>query len=1165
MKDRRIKRKTTTNYSKPTLRITKRLTLFLLLAFFNLTTSLYSQEAGITIQLKNTAIKDVFNEIEKKSSYIFLLSGNLGNELERKVTVDARSKPIEAILNPVIAKTDLRYEIVDRQVIIYKKTQTSVTDPRRRIQTEQPPAEGRLLVAGVVADEEGIPLIGVNVVAEDTSIGTVTGEKGEFNIAVPINSTLCFTYIGYVSQKIEITRQVFMDIKMQEDVQTLEDIVVTGYAPVRKESFTGSITQIKKEDLLNVSTGNIVNAIQAFDPSFRLMDNVSSGSNPNTLPEFYMRGQSGLPGVKELDILQSSDVSQFSLKTNPNTPIFILDGFEVGVEKIFDLDLTRISSITLLKDASSSAIYGSRAANGVVVIETVRPKPGQFRVNYSGNYAYTAPDLSSYNLMNAAQKMQAEKDANFFGEPEPWEYNFNKDYYEVTKMKKQGSFIRKQNQILQGVDTYWLSQPLKSALNHKHALFIEGGNESLRYGVEVLFDRENGVMKESYRNKKGIGLVAEYNHSALQIRNHFNFNVMSNKNSPYGDFGNYVRLQPYYAPIDPQTGDLMKLYEFHDDSRAAQNPLYEATLGNSDKGGYREWINNLSLNWYITKQLLLKGQYAITYNDASTNTFVSPESTRYSAAKDDPLKRGELQSSETKSINHNVNLFAAYNQTFNHHHLNLSLGFNVAATNFNHVSSFYRGFPGKNFSDPAYAAEIVEKPRFSDNKTRLFGTFFTSNYSYKDIYLIDTSIRVDGSSEFGADRKWAPFWSLGAGLNIHKYPIFAGNKLLTQLRITANTGQTGKSNFTPFMANNTFEIFNGDWYPTGIGAGLIYLGNRALSWEKTISNNIALDITLLNRHSLRLDLYRKTTHDLISDVSLPTSSGFKVYKDNVGEILNHGFEVKLNLGVISSRNMNMFLFANLAHNKNRINKVSESLKRYNERIDKYYQDYEIATNMLDFRFLQPENAKFSKPLKKFEEGNSITAIYGMKSLGINPSNGKEVFVKKDGTITQDWSSAEQQVIGNTEPWGQGSFGFNAQYKRWSLYTTFLYEFGGDRYNQTLVSEVENIDLLNSNADKRVATDRWIKPGDITPLKDIREGMVITRPTSRFVQKNNFVRFNSVSLGYDFDKEVVKRFGLNMLRLQFNMNDIALFSTIRREMGTSYPFARTFTFTLNLAL
>lgn len=188
----------------------------------------------------------------------------------------------------------------------------------------------------------------------------------------------------------------------------------------------------------------------------------------------------------------------------------------------------------------------------------------------------------------------------------------------------------------------------------------------------------------------------------------------------------------------------------------------------------------------------------------------------------------------------------------------------------------------------------------------------------------------------------------------------------------------------------------------------------------------------------------------------------------------------------------------------------------------------------------------------------------MKSLGINPANGKEVFEKRDGTITYDWSSMEQQVIGNTEPWGQGSFGLNAQYKNWSLYTTFLYEFGGDRYNETLVNEVENADLMHSNADRRVNTQRWIKPGDIAPLKNIKDRLLITRVTSRFVQKNNYVRFNSLSLGYSFNQSATKKLGLSMLRLQFNMNDIALFSTIRREMGTTYPFARTFTFTLNTA-
>ncbi|MDO5665728.1 MAG: SusC/RagA family TonB-linked outer membrane protein [Bacteroidia bacterium] len=1158
MENKWIKRGESLNNPQYALRIMKTLIIFLFAAMFSAAANTYSQEMKIELNLKNTRVKDVFTEIEKQSSYIFLLSGNIENELNRKVDVDVHSESVDEILKIVIARTNLKYEVVDKQIVVYPNADTSKNN-FSSVEAKQKEQSAQQRISGIVTDKkDGVPIIGANVSVPNTATGTVTNEKGQYSLSVPVGSTLRFSYIGYVTQEFKITNQAILNVQLVENISEIDEVVVTGYANVRKESFTGSVTQIKKDELQKVSPGNIINTIQAFDPSFRIMENISIGSNPNALPEFYMRGQSGLPGVKELDILESSDVSQFSLQTNPNTPIFILDGFEVGVQKIYDLDLTRIKSVTLLKDASSTAIYGSRAANGVIVIETVTPQSGKIRVNYSGNYSLTEPDLSSYNLMNAKEKIQAEMDANFFGEPDPSEYQHGS--YEQAKWNKRSYYISKNNQLLRGVDTYWLSRPLTSSFNHKHNLFIEGGVDMFRYGIDMRYDKENGVMKGSFRNRKGVGLVTEYMGKKLQIRNQTNFDIMTNQNSPYGDFETYVRLQPYYEPINAETGEYFKDYStLWGSVRSMKNPLYEASLDSYSNGGYKEWTNNLSVNWRIMPHLLVKGQYAISYNDSENKNFIDPRSTKYTRS-DDFLQRGELRISNSKSLRQNLNLFGAYSQSIKQHYLNLSSGVNVMTTDFNSASYWYRGIPNKEYSDPAFANKIEEKPYFNDNKIRLFGAFFTSNYSYKNIYLLDASLRVDGSSEFGSNRKWAPFWSVGTGINFHNYPFLKQNKNVTMLRITGNMGQTGKSNFSPYMANNMYKIMNDDWYPTGIGANLIYLGNSDLTWEKTVSSNIALDIAFQNRYFLRVDFYNKTTKDLINDVSLPTSSGFRVYRDNIGEIRNRGFEIKTNLNVVKTKDWNLILFANLSQNKNKIMKLSESLKRYNERVDQYFDKY---VNTADVFFVTT-NKQFTRPIKKFEEGNSLTTIYGMKSLGINPANGKEVFEKRDGTITYDWNSVEQQVIGNTEPLAQGAFGLNAQYKQWMLYTTFLYEFGGDRYNQTLVNEVENVDLMHSNADKRVSTERWTKPGDITPLKNIKDGLVVTRVTSRFVQKNNYVRFNSLSLGYNFEPGSLKKYGLTMLRLQFNMNDIALFSTIRREMGTTYPFARTFSFTLNTA-
>jgi hypothetical protein len=248
--------------------------------------------------------------------------------------------------------------------------------------------------------------------------------------------------------------------------------------------------------------------------------------------------------------------------------------------------------------------------------------------------------------------------------------------------------------------------------------------------------------------------------------------------------------------------------------------------------------------------------------------------------------------------------------------------------------------------------------------------------------------------------------------------------------------------------------------------------------------------------------------------------------------------------------------ANGAHNKNKIVKIAESLKEYNDRVDRYYDEYmENYVNLYT-------NEKYARPVRKYEEGGSEYAIFGMKSLGISPENGAELFMKRDGTVTYDWDAAEQVIIGNTEPTLQGSFSLNARYKGFSLYSTFMYEFGGDLYNSTLITNVESIDVAHNNVDRRVMLMRWQKPGDLAPLKAITDRYVFTRPTSRFVQKNNTLTFNSLSLGYDMDQNLIKRLGLSMLRVQFTMNEIAVLSTIHQERGTSYPFARKFGFSLN---
>jgi len=1028
--------------------------------------------------------------------------------------------------------------------------------------------EKQRVITGVVRDTKKLPLPGVTVMVKGTTTGVITDADGAFKIPLPStgNQTLVFSFVGMKKKEVEITTQKEVNVVLEEDSQMLEGVTVsTGYVNIKKESFTGSATQVKREDILKVGVSNVIDVLQAFDPSLRLVKNNQMGSDPNTLPELYVRGRSGMDAVKQLDASSASAASEFALTNNPNTPIFILDGFEVTVEKIFDMDINRIKDITILKDAAATAMYGSRASNGVIVVETIAPTPGELRVSYTGNFEITAPDLTSYNMMNAKDKLAAEVAAGLFEPENSLSSTVDKTTWWKSTYK---AYIDKLNLILQGYDSDWMAQPLQTMFNHKHSVFVEGGSENIRFGVELRYDHQNGVMKESYRDRIGAGMMLDYRWKDLQVQNKINYDVMNNEDSPYGSFGDYSRKNPYKHWKDIN-GDWIELISTGS-TTSFKNPLYEAEQGNFSKGGYSTWTDNLQINWFRGDFFKLRAQFAASIKEEWTKKFTSPTSGTYtdSDKRNNLLALGDLNTTERKTTSWSGNVFLSYSRTFNEiHSLNVNLGGELSSSTQEYNTAHYRGFPSAEHHSEAYANEIVEKPIYSDNVTHRLGALAILNYTINNIYLFDASYRLDGSSEFGKERKWAPFWSFGTGLNIHNFEKMKDYGWLDNLKVSATVGETGKSNFQPYVARNMLEMMMDDWYPTGIGASLMAMGNENLTWEKLLTWNFKAEFGLFNRFVFKFDYYIKNTKDMVTEVSLPYSSGFTQYTDNIGEVKNEGFEIDLNYRIYSSADWDVAFFGNLAHNENRLTKISETLKRYNQRVDEFFAGYkdgyaEEGASMPSIIGNLKGQTQYMEPYKKYEEGNSLTAIYGMKSVGINPADGQEIYRKRDGSLTYDWSSAEQQNIGDTEPWAQGAFGLNLRWKNFTLYSTFMYEWGGDSYNSTLISNVENVDLTLYNVDYRVMEDRWLKPGDVSPLKSIKDRYYVTRPTSRFVQKNNFVEFNSLSISYDFNRALVQRIGLNTLKLQFNMKDIDTWSTIKQEMGLSYPFARTFTFTLN---
>lgn len=1082
----------------------------------------YGQQ--VTIRMNNVSFKQVTKEIEKQTNLTFLYNDSGVSKLHR-IDVHVVDTDYSAVLEKFLSDSDLSYRNIDNTVIIVPKAEVTsgiVQD---------------LVIKGRVTDTLGRSLSGVTVAIKGTTNKMITKSDGIFAFSSPSKEVvLVFSFVGMKTREISVDKSISnLNVVLRETATAIDEVVVTGYSNIRKESFTGNAISVSKEQILRTNPHNLISALQNFDPSFRISENIMWGSNPNALPEFNIRGESSIGMDKNLDAERLKTTQRTNLKDNPNLPIFILDGFEVPVQTIYDMDINRIESVNILKDAAATAMYGSRAANGVLVVTTVAPKPGELRVNYNMTGGFELPNLSDYNLTNAREKLEAELLSGV--------YNMNEVADEI-------KYNEISNRILRGVNTDWLSQPVRNVFNQKHTIYLDGGVESIRYSLNFNRDNNNGAMKGSYRNRTGAGLTLDYRAKKIQIKNQVYYNSTKMEESPYGQFSTYANQQPYEEIFDAEGNYLPSL----SGSLAPVNPLWLTSLDSYEgRGSINEFQNNLSTNWLIANGLQLKGQFSVTKTDHKEESYTDPKDPRWGSYTPSDQK-GKLIQSIRDGYSWNVNAMFHYNRQLNKHFINATAGVNAREAYDNGYGMEYQGFQLGTLHGPTFAAKQVEKNNYDAAKNRLFGSLASVNYSYDNTYLLDASLRFDGSSQFGSDEKIAAFWAFGAGINLHNYDWLKRVEAISSLKLRTSYGSTGKVNFPAYTAVTSYEIDADSWYYTGPAASIIYLGNPKLKWETTKTLDAGFELGLLkNRFFLIASYYHKETDDLIDQVSISGASGFPNYRANSGTILNEGFEINLNATVLQSRDWTVVLRGNLGSNKNTITKLGAASQDYNQAINAMY---EAQYGYIDQK---------TRPITRYYVGASTKAIYAVPSAGIDPANGKEKFIRRDGTSTYTWSAIDQVVVGDLSPDAQGAFGVNASFKKFYLNVSFLYQWGAQTYNSTLLNKVENVNITTANVDRRVLSERWKRPGDIVPFYDLTTTIRTTLPTTRFVQNYDFLHLNGFSIGYDFDAAKVRKWKLTNLGIRLNANDPIRWSTVREERGTSYPYAKNFSFTINVGI
>ena len=1113
--------------------VLKLTTILLLVGALHLSAATYSQT--VTLRGNNKSLETVFKEIKQQTGYLFFYNETVSIK-GKTVNVNLKNIPLADALTACLKDNGLSFTIVDKTIVIQNKV------------PEEKPAEvlNKITISGQVIDSVSkttIPGVNISIKGTRGAIGQ-SNDKGEFSVTAEPGQTLLFTFIGYKSAEVKITGATAIIVKLLPDISNIKDVVVTGYQVIKKDNYTGNAITVSGADLKRNNPQNLIKSIQSFDPSFRVLDNNLTGSDPNKLPRINVRGATAIPSIND-DILNRNNLS-----SNYNLPAFILDGFEVSLQKVVDLDINRIESVTLLKDGAATAVYGSRAANGVMVITTKAPIAGKLQLSYDYQLTFNGPDLSDYHVLNARQKIDYEQLVGLYKTLTPTSGDTRQEDLDAQL------FTRLKN-VASGVDTYWLSQPLRNAYQQKHTLYAQGGDQSFRYGINMRYQTQPGVMKGSDNTRYSGGVNFTYNPSSkLIVRNDLTVTQVNQANSPYGNFSDYVNANPYF-PMRDSTGALLQELANWRINTGRQgglqyvtenifNPLYEASLSSFDKSAYTEILESFSADYKITTGLRLKALVSVNKTNSTADRYVSPLSSAFFNTATDKLNnRGSYDYGSNSNLNIDGNVTVNYNKQIADHFFNLVLGANILSARSDAKSFSAQGFSNDRFSNIGFARIYKENSGpFGDViKSRTAGGFFSGNYAFKNRYLLDASVRIDGSSAFGADKRFAPFWSVGAGWNLHQENFIKGSGI-SQLRLKGSIATLSSISFPAYQSRSIYQYQTSNWYSTGIGATVLGYGNSNLEWQKTKTYDIGVDLGLFkDRLVISPRYYYKLTKGLITDINLAPSTGFTTYKDNLGDMSNKGYELYLVANAFRSKDWNVNITGNLAHNENKIVHISESLKAFNNNIDGF------QTNT--------DNNAFSTPLTRYVEGKSLTTIYAVKSLGIDPENGKEILVKKDGSLTYVWDVKDIQDVGNTAPKAEGSFGTTVTYKRFMLSFNFHYRFGGKAFNQTLIDRVENADP-RYNVDSRVLEQRWKQPGDHTFFKNIAD-LTDTYVSSRFVQKDNLVELQSLYLSYDFNPASIRKIGLQNLRLSATANDIFRTSTIQVERGIYYPFARSLTF------
>lgn len=1061
----------------------------------------------IHTNVSNTTIKNIFDVIESKTTFKFIYDSN-NIDVNRRISIDD-NQTVKQILNDLEENLNLTFKPIKNTITVAKSSSQQL------IQVNSNNSSGsnigienlQLNIVGTVTDIAGQALPGVSVQVKGSTTGAATDINGRYNLNAPDNGVLVFTYIGFTTQEVPINNRNTINVQLTEDSQSLDEVVVVGYGTVKKSDITGSVGSVSGEDLTAYPVTDAVMGLQGKTAGVQVLQN--SGAPGGTI-SVRIRGGNSLQG--------------------DNEPLYVVDGFALS-EAPSAINPNDIESLEVLKDASATAIYGSRGANGVILITTKQGKSGETRVDFNSYYAIQEVG-KTINLLNAKEFAELINErASNDGFPA---------YFTQEEV----------NSFSEGTD--WQDALFRKAPMQNHSITVSGGSTKTQFSISGSYLGQDGIIVGSNIQRESLRANVT---QAISDKVRLNYNAIltntdnSQLNSDNGQKGNSVLggvlgAPPTLSPRNPDgTYSNVQTYSFSPNS--LQNPLALA-LERKEKSNNKSILAGAAITYEPISNLILRSSVGVESRFGRDNTY-SP-----TILPTSPTGSANVSSFErTNILNENT---VTYNKEINDVHDITLLGGITYQQNIskNFGTGNVTGFSTDELeTNNLQSGSVPGNPTSGESKWVLFSYLGRVNYSYKGTYLLTTSLRADGSSRFGDGNKWGYFPSAAFAWRAINESFAENLDFLSDLKVRLSYGITGSTALAPYQTLNTlnsYSIVYDDQRYTGYGPSLTQLANPYLKWETTAQSDIGLDIGFIkNRLYLTFDYYRKDTKDLLENVPMPTSSGYSSTTRNIGKIRNTGVELGLNAKILA-RAFKWDMNVNFSKNKSKVTELADGSDVFGVTLP---QPLSVAVNLV-------------------RVGEPVGVFYGYIEDGLNDQGAiKYKDLDGDGSITLE----DRTIIGDPNPNFLYNLSSNMSYKNFQLDWSFQGKQGGDLFNVNLSSQGSSI-YFGENQLKEVYDSHWsVSNPDPNAKYPKLSANATFRESDRYVEDGSFLRLKNVQIAYKVPLKNTWLKGLQIYASGQNLLTFTKYSWYDPEVNTrggsnsvsigidntGYPNAKTYTF------